>query len=517
ADPEADALAAAQRQQRQARKRARVAQREQLAARHQLVGDRQQPLTGSGGGRNSNAIGSDDGAAQGATSPGASASALTNTPPTTATTTTTIPPKRPLETETDLVGDGAPLSKRPMTDGHASSQPVASSSSSSSPPPPPPPPSQPAILRLPAPQWTPCSGSVDDYERLNRIEEGTYGLVSRARHKASGLIVALKKLKMEVRRDGFPVTGLREIQTLMQSRHENVLHLQRVVVGDQLGEVYLVMDFVEHDLKMLLQDMQDAFLPSELKTITHQILAGVSYLHSCWIMHRDLKTSNILMSNRGVVKLADFGMARFFADPPPRLTRLVVTLWYRAPELLLGESDYGPAIDIWSVGCILGELLLCEPLLCAKTEAAQISAIFDLTGYPTATSWPAFQSLPQAKALSPPPQAAAQPPTTTTSSPALPAGVPLLPAARFPRYLTEAGLALISRMLALNPAVRITADEALRDSWFTEDPKPKPRDMFPTFPSRAKGMRRLEGAGAESRAKRAGTGRDAGQPSGSLA
>ena len=135
------------------------------------------------------------------------------------------------------------------------------------------------------------------------------------------------------------------------------------------------MDFLEHDLKTLQEDMLDAFSPSEIKTLILQLSSAVDYLHSNWILHRDLKTSNLLMNNRGQMKVADFGMARYYGDPPPKLTQLVVTLWYRAPELLLGAEKYGAEIDMWSIGCIFGELLTKNPLLQGKNEVDQLSKV----------------------------------------------------------------------------------------------------------------------------------------------
>lgn len=139
--------------------------------------------------------------------------------------------------------------------------------------------------------------------------------------------------------------------------------------------VYLVMDFIEHDLRTVLDDMPEPFLPSEAKSLLLQILSGIEYLHSHWILHRDLKTVNLLLNNRGEIKIADFGMARFYGDPPPDLTQLVVTLWYRSPELLLGAEKYGPEIDMWSVGCIFAELLTREPLFQGKDEVDQLSKV----------------------------------------------------------------------------------------------------------------------------------------------
>lgn len=136
------------------------------------------------------------------------------------------------------------------------------------------------------------------------------------------------------------------------------------------------MEFLEHDLKTLQEDMAEPFLPSEVKTLMLQLGSAVEFLHDHWILHRDLKTSNILMNNRGEIKLADFGMARFCGDPPPQnLTQLVVTLWYRSPELLLGATTYDSSIDIWSLGCIFGELLTRTPLLQGKNEVDQLSKV----------------------------------------------------------------------------------------------------------------------------------------------
>lgn len=140
--------------------------------------------------------------------------------------------------------------------------------------------------------------------------------------------------------------------------------------------IFIVFEFVEHDIKTLLTAGEVHFTLSEIKTLLHQLLSAVSLLHSQWIIHRDLKTSNLLMNNRGQLKLADFGLARLYGDPPMDdyggMTSLVVTLWYRAPELLLGAKEYDTAIDMWSVGCIFAEFLKSEPLFTGKNESDQL-------------------------------------------------------------------------------------------------------------------------------------------------
>ncbi|KAK0481880.1 kinase-like domain-containing protein [Armillaria novae-zelandiae] len=317
------------------------------------------------------------------------------------------------------------------------------------------------------------SRSVYCYERLNQIEEGSYGVVFRAKDKQTGDIVALKKLKLDEEKNGFPITALREVNALMACHHENVVRVREVVVGDTLTQVFVVMDFIEHDLKSLLTLMPAPFLQSEIKTLMLQLLSAVDHCHSNWILHRDLKTSNLLMNNRGTIKVADFGLARRYGDPVGvgGLTQLVVTLWYRAPEILLGATSYSTAVDMWSVGCIFAELLLKEPLFQAKSEMELLSMIFKLLGPPTHNSWPEYFSLPLAKTINLP---SPQPPQFRQKF----------------QYLTSAGLDLLMSLLLYDPERRITASEALDHPYFKESPLPKHPDLFGSFPSAAAGEKK---------------------------
>jgi cell division cycle 2-like protein len=233
------------------------------------------------------------------------------------------------------------------------------------------------------------------------------------------------------------------------------------------------MDFIEHDLKTLLTLMPSPFLQSEIKTLMLQLLSAVSHCHSNWILHRDLKTSNLLMNNRGTIKVADFGLARRYGDPVGvgGMTQLVVTLWYRAPEILLGAKIYSTAVDMWSVGCIFAELMLKEPLFQAKAEIELISMIFKLLGPPTNDSWPEYSTLPLAKSIT------------------LPSHQPDQFRQKFP-FLTVAGIDLLSSLLTYDSERRISADEALQHPYFSETPAPKHPDMFSSFPSAAAGERR---------------------------
>ncbi|KAJ2907569.1 Cyclin-dependent kinase G-2, partial [Coemansia aciculifera] len=178
------------------------------------------------------------------------------------------------------------------------------------------------------------------YERLNRINEGTYGIVYRARDRQTGDIVALKHLKLYEERKGFPITALREIHTLLLvAGHPNIINVREIAVGRSLNSIYMVMDYMEHDLRALMESSMNGqrFSPSEVKSLLLQLCRAVAHLHANWIVHRDLKTSNLLMA-RGQLKVADFGLARKYGSPLGRMTGLVVTLWYRAPELLFGAK-----------------------------------------------------------------------------------------------------------------------------------------------------------------------------------
>lgn len=255
-----------------------------------------------------------------------------------------------------------------------------------------------------------CSGKVQlyscrlvdsTYERLNAINEGAYGVVFRARNVHTREIVALKQIKMLKCMEGFPITTLREVSLLLQLKHENILNVHEVVVSPK-GQVFMVSEFVDNDLRALLEKNY-RFSQSEVKCLVQQLLSAMACAHTHWILHRDLKTANLLYSNRGQMKVADFGLARLFGEPCDKLTPTVVTLHYRAPELLLsGDSKplkYGPEIDMWSVGCILAELLLGKVLMRGSGELEQINCIFRTLGTPTEASWPGWQLLPLAKKM----------------------------------------------------------------------------------------------------------------------
>ncbi|GIL84950.1 hypothetical protein Vretimale_9792 [Volvox reticuliferus] len=319
--------------------------------------------------------------------------------------------------------------------------------------------------------------SVDEYERLNRVSEGTYGVVFRARCKRTGRICALKKIKMEKERDGFPVTSIREINILLNLHHPNIVNVSEVVMGSRLDQIFMVMEFMDHDLKSLMNDksqMTRPFSVAEVKCLMMQLLSGIEYLHENWVIHRDLKTSNILYNNRGELKICDFGLARQFGSPLRAYTQPVVTLWYRPPELLLGEALYSTAVDMWSVGCIMAELLTGKPLFDGQGEIEQLDKICAVLGTPNEEVWPGLKKLPNwgKIVLRPQPSQLRQRFTSSFGSGAT---------------LTEAGFDLLSRLLSYDPQQRISAAEALDHRWFTESPFPQRRELMPTFRSNKDG------------------------------
>ncbi|XP_061366564.1 cyclin-dependent kinase G-2-like [Gastrolobium bilobum] len=313
------------------------------------------------------------------------------------------------------------------------------------------------------------SRSVCEFEMIKKINEGTYGVVYKAKDKKTGEIVALKKVKMNLERDGFPLSALREMNILLSSNHPSIVDVKEVVVDDFDG-TFMVMEYMEYDLKGLMEVKKQPFSIGEIKSLMMQLLQGVKYLHDNWVLHRDLKTSNILLNKDGELKICDFGLSRQYGSSPKPYTPVVVTLWYRAPELLLGAKEYSTAIDMWSVGCIMAELVAKEPLFRGKTELEQLDKIFRTLGTPNEKIWPGLSKLPRSKV-----NFVKQPYNMLRKK---------FPAASFTgsHVLSELGFDLLKQLLNYDPEKRITAEAALLHDWFQEAPLPK-SDFKHIFPS----------------------------------
>lgn len=285
------------------------------------------------------------------------------------------------------------------------------------------------------------------YQTIDKIGEGSYGIVYKAQHRESGMVVALKKIRLETEKDGVPATAIREIALLKELDHPNIVRLLDVI--NQTSELYLVFEYLDFDLKrdMEATKQRGGMTELQIKRYLYQILSGICFCHQRRILHRDLKPQNLLIDREGIVKLADFGLARAFGLPVRTYTHEVVTLWYRAPEILLGSKHYSTAMDIWSVGCIFAEMAMHKPLFPGDSEIDELFKIFQLLGTPTSETWPASILLPDYKA--------SFPKWTAQSL-----------ADRIPRLCPE-GIDLLEKMLIYDPGKRISAKQALLHPYFS--------------------------------------------------
>ena len=270
----------------------------------------------------------------------------------------------------------------------------------------------------------------------------------------------------------FPITAIREIKILKILNHKNVVRLKEIVTSkgsdynQGKGSIYMVMEFLEHDLTGLT-DAGQKFTVPQIKCYMKQLLEGLAYCHAQKVLHRDIKGSNLLISNDGQLKLADFGLARpFDTDQQRPYTNRVITLWYRPPELLLGATMYGPAIDMWSAGCIFAELLLRKPILPGKNEFEQIDLIFKLLGTPDEAAWPKCSKLQYYDMI-------------------LSQNGHRKYQSRFDEkfgQLDPLAKDLLRKLLMMDPDKRITADDALDHEYFWSDPAPATPDQLPKYP-----------------------------------
>ncbi|THU56247.1 hypothetical protein C4D60_Mb11t15270 [Musa balbisiana] len=289
---------------------------------------------------------------------------------------------------------------------------------------------------------------MDQYEKVEKIGEGTYGVVYKARDRLTNETIALKKIRLENEDEGVPSTAIREISLLKEMQHSNIVRLQDVVHSEK--RIYLVFEYLDLDLKKHMDSCPElAKDPRLVKTYLHQILRGIAYCHSHRILHRDLKPQNLLIDRRtNALKLADFGLARAFGIPVRTFTHEVVTLWYRAPEILLGSRHYSTPVDVWSIGCIFAEMVNRRPLFPGDSEIDELFKIFRVLGTPNEDTWPGVTSLPDFKSAFP-----------KWLSKDLVTVVP---------NLAAAGVDLLSKMLCLDPSKRITARQALEHEYFKD-------------------------------------------------
>ncbi|KAL3582896.1 hypothetical protein D5086_017228 [Populus alba] len=309
--------------------------------------------------------------------------------------------------------------------------------------------------------WTPRRA--DTFEKLDKIGQGTYSNVYKARDTLTGKIVALKKVRFDNLEPESVKFMAREILILRRLDHPNVVKLEGLVTSRMSCSLYLVFEYMEHDLAGLAASPNIKFTEPQVKCYMHQLLSGLEHCHNRCVLHRDIKGSNLLIGNDGVLKIADFGLASFF-DPNHKqpMTSRVVTLWYRPPELLLGATDYGVGVDLWSAGCILAELLAGKPIMPGRTEVEQLHKIFKLCGSPSEEYWKKSK---------------------------LPHATIFKPQQSYKRCIAEtfkdfppSSLPLIETLLAIDPAERRTATAALRSEFFTTKPYACDPSSLPKYP-----------------------------------
>jgi CTD kinase subunit alpha len=288
------------------------------------------------------------------------------------------------------------------------------------------------------------------------VGSGTYGKVFKAIHVYTKRMVALKKIRMEGERDGFPVTAVREIKLLQSLKHHNIVNLQEVMV--EKNDCFMVFEYLSHDLTGLLNHPTFKLEPAHKKHLAKQLFEGLDYLHRRGVLHRDIKAANILVSNEGQLKIADFGLARFYAKRRQLdYTNRVITIWYRSPELLLGETQYGAAVDIWSAACVLVEIFTRHAIFPGDGgEISQLEKIYAILGTPNKVDWPGLVDMAWFELLRPS------------------AKRPNVFAEKYKERVTPAAYELLEAMFQYDPAKRPSASDVLEHPYFTvEEPKPR--------------------------------------------
>jgi len=286
---------------------------------------------------------------------------------------------------------------------------------------------------------------MEKYAKIDKLGEGTYGIVYKAKNRETGEIVALKRIRLESEDEGVPCTAIREISLLKELKHPSIVRLLDVI--HQEKKLTLVFEYLDQDLKKFLDENRGEISLPITKSFLYQLFKGIQYCHDHKVLHRDLKPQNLLINRKGDLKLADFGLARAFGIPVRSYSHEVVTLWYRAPDVLLGSRKYSTPIDIWSCGCIFAEMLTGKPLFPGKDTQDQLLRIFKIMGTPNEEIWPTIVELPDFKNLG---------------------NFPFYPPKNLKELITADDVAhdLLGNCLRFNPSLRISAALALAHPFF---------------------------------------------------
>ena len=233
---------------------------------------------------------------------------------------------------------------------------------------------------------------LNEFRKVRKIGEGTYGEVYEAIDTTNNRKVAMKKMRIENKDEGIPITALREMCILKHLHHENVVELYEII--QDVDKIVLIFEYADMDLKMYVDKEKGIKDIKIIQQFTLQILKGLYYCNINRIIHRDLKPQNLLLiSSEMTLKLCDFGLSRMFSLPMGKMTHEIITLWYRPPEVLLGIENYTTKVDSWSIGCIMAEMITGKPLFPGDCEIGQLFKIFQIMGTPNEDNWPGISKL----------------------------------------------------------------------------------------------------------------------------
>ncbi|KAJ1653593.1 cyclin-dependent kinase 5 [Dispira simplex] len=287
---------------------------------------------------------------------------------------------------------------------------------------------------------------MDKYQKIEKLGEGTYGIVYKAQNRETGEVVALKRIRLDKEEEGVPCTAIREISLLKELKHPNIVKLHDVLHTEK--KLTLVFEHLDSDLKKFIDSCNGELDYQVVKRFMYQLLQGLAYCHQRRVLHRDLKPQNLLINKRGQLKLADFGLARAFGIPVRSYSYEVVTLWYRAPDVLMESTQYSTTIDLWSAGCIFAEMSSGRPLFTGNNPSDQLVKIFKVLGTPTSETWPGMTSLKGYR-----PDFPTYPPTDLC---------------QYVPKLDAQGVDLLARLLRYVPEERLSAEQALRHEFFND-------------------------------------------------